>query len=134
MVSEPWSSFNEPKGGRPPNSPTAKCSKERCQSLVPSMENPHQKLVTLCYRGVMLPHKLRLLLQIHPGPNQITTAGSMNTKSMGWGAAKVFRTETIFAHGQYQVHVDRLYCTRRTLCPSFLDSHNTTMACNSKLS
>ena len=38
--SQPWSSTHEPKGRRLPTSRTAKCSKERCQSWVPSMEIP----------------------------------------------------------------------------------------------
>ena len=38
-----------------------------------------------------------------------------NKNSMGWGAPKVFRTQTIFAHRQYHVDVDRLYYSRRTL-------------------
>ena len=137
VVSEPWSSTHEPKDRRLPNSPTAKCSKEHCQSLVPSMEIPTTTWFPCVTGGGFLPHKLQLLLQIHPRPNQITTAGCIHvckTKSMGWGAPKVFRTDTIFDQGHYQVDVDRLYSSRRTHCPSFLDSHNTAMAFNSKSS
>ena len=35
--------------------------------------HPDQNLVTLCYRELMLPRQLQLLIEIHPGPNQITT-------------------------------------------------------------
>ena len=52
-------------------------------------------------------------------PIKLLPPGVCNEKSMGWGAPKVFRTETIFAHGQYHVDVDRLYCSRRTLCLCF---------------
>ena len=96
--------------------------------------NPHQNLVTLCYRGVMLPHKLQLLLQIHPGPNQLTTAGSMQHEINGVGGTQGLSHGDDFPHGQYQVDVDRLYCSRRKLCPSFPDSHYTAMAFNSKSS
>ena len=69
-----------------------------------------------------------------PDPIKSLPPGVSNEKSMGWEAPNVFRTETILAHGQYHVDVDRPYCSRRTLCPSFLDSHNTAMAFNSKSS
>ena len=49
--------------------------------------NPDQNLVSLCYRGVR-PHKLQLLLQIHPGPNQLTTAGSMQHEINGVGGTQ----------------------------------------------
>ena len=52
---------------------------------------PQQNLVPLCYRGVILPDKLQLLLQIQPRPNQMTIAGSMQHEINGVGGTLYLR-------------------------------------------
>ena len=106
VVSEPWSSTHEPNGRRLPNSPTAKCSKERCQSLVPSMEIPTKTWLPCVTGGLCYHISCSFSFRFTLDPIKSLPPGVCNKISMGWGAPKVVRTETIFAHGQYHVDVD----------------------------
>ena len=92
VVSEPWSSTHEPKRRRLPNSPTAKCSKEHCQSLVPSMEIPTKTWLPCVTGGLCCYISCSLSFRFTLDPINSLPPGVCNTKSMGWGASKVFRT------------------------------------------
>ena len=104
-----------PKADSYPTCLPKKCSKVCCQSLVPSIEIPTNTPFA-CVTGGLWCHRTCSFsfrftrYTINSLPPRVC-----NTKSMGWGAPKVFHKETIVAHGQYEVDSGRLYC--RTLCP-----------------
>ena len=105
---------------------------ERCQTLVPSMEIPTTTWFPSVTMGLFCHVSCSFSFRFTLDPIKSLPPAVVKTKSMGWGAPKVFHTDTILDQGPYQV--DRLYYNRRTLCSSLLDSHNTAMAFNSKSS
>ena len=99
VVSKTWSSTHQTNGRWLRNSPTAKCSKERCQSLVTSIKIPTNTWLPCVTGGLCCHISCSFSFGFTLDPIKSLPPRVSNEKSMGLRAPNVFRNRQFWPMG-----------------------------------